>query len=189
MIECQRLFCLFFQRFYENMTFFYLFSFAHHCVNVFVVCYGVWMPKRKWQLDLRRRSCTAVSLKGELSYIELVDKLCESINVDRYLFDLEVEVVYPCAGQHMPPSIIKNDKNLTIFHNEISISIQHRALLCVITERKVCNNHLPQVQTCPGSGSPLPFHVKEDAIKFSADSNFHDIIDHSLQSVEDNNCE
>lgn len=53
-----------------------------------------------------------------------LSKVFALICVDRYLFDLKLNIVYLCDGQPLPPSTISNDVDFNFFLNEISISIQ-----------------------------------------------------------------
>lgn len=84
------------------------FIFAYSSVNVFVSYDSVWMLKgHDFGWIYEERSCTIVSIQIGLSYSELVDELCEAINVKKCLFDMILEDVYPSNDQPLPPFNIK----------------------------------------------------------------------------------
>ncbi|XP_062106158.1 uncharacterized protein LOC133817606 [Humulus lupulus] len=112
-------------------------------LNVFIIYDGVWQQGGvKWIYE--GGSSRVVSLSMSVSYSQLLDKLFEILKVDRALFDFKLEVVYPCGGQPLPPIVVANDADVSIFINENSISIQHRTPLCVTPIRKnISVGHTP----------------------------------------------
>src|SRR4051812_45317448 len=75
------------------------FDFADAPVNVFVLYNHGWKLISNtggWIYDGGGR--TVLTVRKGLSYTEHVDKLYKAISVNRHIFDLKIEVIYPCGG-------------------------------------------------------------------------------------------
>ena len=74
----------------------------------------------------------------DITYSNLIDRLYDLLGVDNGKYELVLKVLYQLGRGIIPPKVITNDENLGFFLDEISISIQHRTLLCVlIVERMI----------------------------------------------------
>ncbi|PON41533.1 hypothetical protein PanWU01x14_288870 [Parasponia andersonii] len=70
----------------------------------------------------------------DITFVTLVDKLYEVIEVDKNHFDLELKVVYKCGGGDgilIPLTKITTDSDLELWLEEMFYSIQICTPLCV----------------------------------------------------------
>ena len=63
-------------------------------------------------VDARTES---LDLPKEISYTDLVNKVYEMINVDRFSYDLKLEVPYTMGVLPIAPQVLTNDANVSYY--------------------------------------------------------------------------
>ena len=101
-------------------------------VYVFVSYNGVWeMHGRKWYF--KDAEGEVIPVENDVTYLQLLDILHETFQVDREVYELKLEVPYVCGDQPFAPVQLKNDRQVRVF---LGISLKERPVLCVIPVKK-----------------------------------------------------
>lgn len=102
--------------------------------------------------------------------------LYETIEVDKSLFKLELEVVYTCGGRSLLKDNIITNEAMKFFIDKNSISIQHYTLFCVTVQRKVVHASTSDPQTIVADTNPWkPTFLYDDGLVMDLNANHEEL--------------
>ncbi|XP_062078418.1 uncharacterized protein LOC133782947 isoform X3 [Humulus lupulus] len=111
-------------------------------VYLFVSYNNVWKTDgRKWYFkDIEGE---VISIENDVTYLQLLDILHETFQVDREVYELKLEASYVCGDQPFASVQLMNDRQVRVF---LGISLKERIVLCVTSvEKNVISDPSPSV--------------------------------------------
>ena len=109
-------------------------------VRLFISYQGQWSNTQgRWSFDGGKAK--GITVSRDITYHELVEKLCGSLMVDRSLYDLDMRFLVNSAVP-MPPFEVENDDDVNFFLGENSGKDSPRYPLCISLVRKDIGQHV-----------------------------------------------
>ena len=91
-----------------------IFFISGSIVYVFVSYNGVWETDgRKWYF--KDAEGEVIPVENDVTYLQLLDILHETFQVDREVYELKLEVPYVCGDQPFAPVQLRNDRQVRVF--------------------------------------------------------------------------